>query len=519
MTIRDTRIFRALLATIAAAFFLLALWTPLMQDDLVFMAQSAVLPEADAPAASAHFSWEAWRGHVALMYLDNNGRLSNILAPLGAWLLPQWVRALLTGCCAAWIFYMVTLMACDKRRWQALLLIWALSLVAWPWRDRMMMWDYALNYLFTSALILPFIYLYCRQSLSRALVAAGALCGFFGAWFHDGSALCLVATVGTLAMIRRFRLTSGQWTMLAALLAGTIAVLASPGEWQRASGELGSNSLISNILITVKIEPLAWVLVAVWVVCLKKAGGWLKDDLLVAASLMAFYSLIMSIMLDPSGRYGWQAELFATVALFRRWRGVKVGGTLRKLLLAGAGVFVTAILASAISYQYRLNAENEEIYSEAEASPTGTVCRDLLSPADEPRTALRLPTTDVLGSAFQMACANACRSERGKMLAVVPECFTDFSIDSIRQLDGNARVGIYRGYLIGTDTVTPFDPPGFLSGAQRTAVRDLVLTDADGNSEVRRFWIYKFREPRAGGRAAVMWGEVNDDVTRAELVK
>ncbi len=513
-----------LLGAIAVAFFLLALWTPIMQDDLVFMAQSAVIPESDAQNAAACFSWEAWRGHVALMYVENNGRLANILAPLGAWLLPQWLRALLIGCCAAWIFFMVSTMTSDSRRdWRVLLLIWALSLVAWPWRDRLMLWDYALNYLFASALILPFLYLYCRRSNSRWLIVAGALCGFFGAWFHDGSAVCLVAAVGTLALLRRFRLSSGQWAMLAALVAGTIVVLASPGEWQRASGELGSNSLLANIAVTVKIEPLVWILAAVWAIAAlfakKTIAVWMSDDMLITASLMAFYSLAMSVLLDPSGRYGWQAEVFATIALFRQWRleRVVVRQSIRKLLLSAAALFVVITMSSAISFQHRVWVENEEIYRAFRSSVNGTVCRDILTQADEPSLALKLPTTDVWGSAFQMACANACLPEDGRMLAVVPECFEDFSIDSIRPLDGDARLGVYRGYLVGTDTVAPFDAPGFLSGAQRTAVRDLLITDSEGDKAIRTFWLYKFREPREGGRAAVLWGPVSEAVTCAEL--
>ena len=39
----------AVLAAVAVSFFLLALWTPLMQDDLVFMAQSADLSRVGEP--------------------------------------------------------------------------------------------------------------------------------------------------------------------------------------------------------------------------------------------------------------------------------------------------------------------------------------------------------------------------------------------------------------------------------------------------------------------------------------
>ncbi|MCM1406794.1 MAG: DUF6056 family protein, partial [[Clostridium] fimetarium] len=319
-----------LLAAVAAAFAMLAFWTPLMQDDLVFMAQSA-----DRSADPAAFTPAAWLDHAVLMYAENNGRLANMLAPLGAWLLPGWGRALLIGLCAAWIFLIAARMVSGGGRasWKVVALMVAVSLAAWPWRDRLMFWDYALNYLFASALLLPFLYLFCKGRPGWRPVAAGALCGFFGAWLHDGSALCMLAAVGTLVVSRRVRLTRQRLIMAIALALGTIAVLASPGEWQRASGELGSNSLVRNLLVSLTIEPLAWLLAAaaigviVWRSPRAKAlkAGLFADNIFLGCSLMAFFSAGMSVLLDPSGRYGWQAGVFASVALFRLGRDSGVG--------------------------------------------------------------------------------------------------------------------------------------------------------------------------------------------------
>lgn len=512
------------LAAIALSFFFLALWTPLMQDDLVFMAQAADLSRIDDPSAVPGFSVDAWLGHIKLMYLENNGRLANILAPVGAWLLPQWLRALLIGLCAAWIFYMVAAIASDGRpRWRGVLALWALSLVAWPWRDRLMFWDYALNYLFASALLLPFLYLFCKKRLSDGLVAVGALCGFFGAWIHDGSAVCMAAVVFFLALMRRFRLSRGQWVMAVALLLGSVAVLASPGEWQRASGEVGSVSLRRNLLVSLRIEPLVWLLFLLlgYLAVFRRdlLRKFLGDELLLGTALMALFSFLMSVVLDPSGRYGWQAEVFVSAALLGLWNlaGLRLSPALKTTLAAVSALFAGIVMVSAVLFQHRLWVENGEILSEAEFSPTGTVFRDVLSIEDEPITALRLPATGVWANSFQMACANALRSSRGRMVAVVPERFRDFSVDSLRMLEGDTGVGVYGEYLVGTDTVAPFDEPGFLCGAQRTAVRTLLLTDSAGVSTPDTFWLYKFRVPRSGGRAVVLWGPVKDGVRGASL--
>ncbi len=520
----------AVLAAVAVSFFLLALWTPLMQDDLVFMAQSADLSRVGEPGGAAAFSWDAWLGHVRLMYVENNGRLANILAPLGAWLLPQWLRALLIGLCSAWIFAVAGRMAFGRwDNWRGLAAMWAVSLAAWPWRDRLMFWDYALNYLSASALLLPFLYLFCKRRPTGRFVALGALCGFFGAWMHDGSALCMAASVGTLAILRRLRLSRGEWAMAAALVLGTAAALASPGEWQRASGEVGSSSLLRNLWVSLRIEPLVSVLAgsAAALPLLpteqrkKLLGAWRAGGLLPGCALMAFYSFAMSLLLDPSGRYGWQAGVFAAVALFGLWRGVflKASRGVMNFAALSMACAAAAVMASAISFQHRLWVENGEILAEAEVSETGTVFRDVLSRADEPLLALRLPASEVWRNSFQMACANASRSPRGKMVAVVPEALRGFDVDSLRLLGGNAGVGEYRGYIISIDTVTPFDVPGFLCGAQRSAVCDLVLTAPDGSSSSATFGVYKFRVPRSGGRAVALWGPVSGEVSAASTLR
>ncbi len=491
------------LAAVAAAFFLLALWTPLMQDDLVFMAQSADL-SADPPV----FSWDAWRGHVALMYAENNGRLANILAPLGAWLMPGWGRALLIGLCAAWVFYIAGRMAFGGRVvWKGVLLMCALSLAAWPWRDRLMLWDYALNYLFASALLLPFLYLFCEKRSDGRGVVVGSMCGFFGAWLHDGSALCMLAAVGTIALSRRLRLSRGQWIMALALLLGTVAVLASPGEWQRASGELGSNSLARNLVISLSIEPLAWLLAVAVLFLLalpsRRVGALRRviasDNLFIGCLLMTGYSFLMSVMLAPSGRYGWQAGVFASVALFRLWgeAGIRLPSLISRTVVS------VVVMVSAISFQRLLWIENEDILSEAGSSEYGTVFRDLLSGADEPLVALRLPATGIWRSAFQMACANALASpSSSKMTAVVPA-----SLASLSEIPATSLF-IYNDCLLGTDTVAPFDEPGFLCGPQRAAVSTILLTDSSGVTSPVTFWPYKFRHPFLAGRALVFYGTV-----------
>ena len=56
----------------------------MLQDDLVFQAQSL-----DSHDPSAGFSLSGWLRHISTQWVENNGRLANILAPLGSMMFPR----------------------------------------------------------------------------------------------------------------------------------------------------------------------------------------------------------------------------------------------------------------------------------------------------------------------------------------------------------------------------------------------------------------------------------------------
>ena len=48
-------------------------------------------------------------------------------------------------------------------------------------------------------------------------------------------------------------------------------------------------------------------------------------------------------------------------------------------------------------------------------------------------------------------------------------------------------------------------------------MRRLVLTDESGADSETVFWLYKFRVPKSGGRAAVFYGPVSGEVRAASV--
>ncbi len=150
------------ISAIATTYFLLSLWTPMLQDDLVFQAQSL-----DSHDPSAGFSLSGWLRHISTQWVENNGRLANILAPLGSMMFPRWCRALITAASVSAIFMLLGCLSRPTHKEHAdnpaadaaaMASLWLASMVCWPWRDRIMLWCYELSYATSMAAILLFIF-------------------------------------------------------------------------------------------------------------------------------------------------------------------------------------------------------------------------------------------------------------------------------------------------------------------------------------------------------------------------
>lgn len=503
---------RRAVPAVAAVFMALWLaWTPLQADDLAF---AHFLDEFIGRAGE---SFSGWVDYAAWYRTDSNGRLANYLAPVVTSCMPGWVFAGLTAVAVAWILYAVARLGLGKQWRQtgaaAMLWLWPVALVLWPWRDYLSYPDYALNYVWSTAFGIAFMWLFlgerreARGKWGAWWTGAGCLCGLLAGMMHEGIGLPMLAGCGAVALVRRFRLPWQAWLMVLFLAAGTAESALAPGIIARAGREHSAFSPILNGLIMLKHSTLLIVLAGVCgAMCVRRVwramlGEIFRDPVFVMAVGNALGGALICFLFDyATPRYGWVTQVYSTVALgviaarcgwFKGRRGMFAGGV---AFLAGC-VLATGVIV----WQKKFYDEEARLRAALGASPYGTVFSPILTKKNIPLWLLRIPTGGMWQSTFQHRCYNL-RFPRpdGRPWAVVPAGMEGFR-PGPEPLPGVAGAMRYGGYLIGSRE------PEAVEGREFW-IPQLVATMADGTTVLLGCEVIPFTA--GDGRRYVYFGAV-----------
>lgn len=476
-----------LAGAIALLFAIWQYWTPVQMDDLWMQAYYNRF--ADRYGAG---TFKAWLEYARWFRVDSNGRLANYLAPIVTLYVPRWLFAALTGLCVGALYMLVARLSGLGRRysptfqWRWMALVWAASMVLFPWRDHLMLADYALNYVYTTVFDLLFVWAWVT-ALSRRLGAV-TLCGacvaaLAGGMMHEGIAVPLLGGCGVVALMRRLRLPWQAWLLLVLFGLATLCSATSPGILARAGRDMGF-SPVHNTIVMLKSCTLLFLLLAVTVL-----GFWLPRKRAATRRLLvtplfllclsaAVLSAVMCLLInDASARFGWVAQLFSAIAIgmtvrrtgrvnSRFWGGIAMLG----------GVLVTALVLNVISEQKKVYHEDAEIRQKLADSPLGTVFHDVagLSRNDRIMT-LALTEHGNWGGAFQIGGFNKVNPDRE--YAVLPVDMADFDGDVDRHFAGDVGMCGYRGYFVAP----MIDNEAFDRRAGNVGTVWMRGADADGN--------------------------------------
>lgn len=235
------------LVVIAVLYALFSYLTPFQYEDYGFFG-SYLQYNHNVPS----FNWNAFIDMCAEIRKYDNGRLANILDLFVIICVPKWIFDILTGIVTAGIFYFLTLFivsrasdhtAANKLSFAVLTSCWALSMVALPWRNNIMVLDYALNYLYSTFFNLLFLYLatICEdRGLTGWKLAGACVIAFVAAAFHEGFSAPIGLGLLVFACFRRLRLRASWWTVVVSYAIGALAVVTAPGIWIRAGREVGA---------------------------------------------------------------------------------------------------------------------------------------------------------------------------------------------------------------------------------------------------------------------------------------
>lgn len=378
--------------------------------------------------------------YIAMIRFEENGRLGNILFPIFdnflCW--PFW-KALFALTTSAMIVTMGYL--CHKstrKNGAASLAAVFLFVTLLPWRARLFVSDYFLNYIPGSLLGLILIYLYIYPPKHRYTLWGVPLALLAGLQ-HEALTLALAAGILTLFFINRFRFTTQQWILTAALFVAAAIHFSSPGLWLKFDAW---ESYFSFYFLFQYFPLIILLILSLPLLLLKRCRTLAHNPLFVVCTVIALTNLLLIIPLGVKNvRATWFYQIFAIVALAQlyltlfspsKWLGLAVA------------ILCTAYWCAIINLQYRFYRTNQAIEAQiTESSPTAFA--EL--PQKKPKWALFIPQQSIWSEPSQITMANLGDTLNPK--AVVPPQLRHFNRSEIYPVPGTAGAFEFRGiYLL-----------------------------------------------------------------------
>lgn len=451
------------LGVIAAIYGVFSYLTPFQYDDLAFLGGYM-----SYTGGSTSFDMGAYVDMCREIRNFDNGRLANILDLLVVLCIPKWLFAVITGVVTAGMFYFLTLFVTRQHAsirhvspFGTLAVIWAVSMVAFPWRNNILVPDYALNYLYAT-----FVNLWFIDALSSSLHANRSqwayipycLLALIAGAFHEGFSAPIAAGLAIYAATKRFRMPASWWMLCIVYAIGAVFAMSSPGIWLRAGRELGYTPSATWIQTLLFITPLASL--ALLLLILAAAIPSLRHRMHIPSRSMTYcicvvamvVSTAMCFILPAKPRNGWLPEVMAIVAVapaaisllpggFDRHAAVK---TLYALIFAATCLF----MANVLRWQYFFYKQDATIHALIEQSTDGTVYYDVFPPEEMPKTVLFQPIQATWIHSFQIISVNNCDTTQ-RLIAVVPTALRNLRLSDAKPVSRDSGIYAFRNILLG----------------------------------------------------------------------
>ena len=394
------------------------------------------------------------------IWLNDNGRFSNIFSPVFSLMLPRAVFPLLTGGTVAIMFYLMTVLSevNNNRKASVIIFVWALSLVVLPWRNNIMVHVFLLNYVYSTVLILLFLLIILKSERERLpwwLFILGLFISFIAGGFHEGFSVPICMSLFAICIKNKFKLSFQWWIMAGIFGLVTLYLIFSPGTLLRASRELNGHSTLEKIKIAFTQLPLVVLLIVTTLVFLtrnlrKKFKLLAKDSAFIMLFIATLTSAFVTLSVNSAPRASWPAELFALTTLLFFLKFISFG---KKKYVFRYFSFVVLIalylfFANVIRWQRKEFIEYNEISALFDKSSTGTVFYDIIDPDSFRIETLFLPIRSHWVSDFQYKAMRECNSHPEKLYAVVPQSLKNYKKGSGRRIAGNGKLSDYEGVLL-----------------------------------------------------------------------
>lgn len=202
--------------------------TPTYVDDIWYLENSIGEPGSlDYFLSTLRNCYDHWQ--------YDTGRLGNMVAAPFLSLFPKWVYAILTTF-AVWIMYMGGPVLTNSKFDSYATSFWVMSTTfVFPWFDFMFGIIFSINYVWTAALLLLFLYWFKtpKNRTDNSICSNLCLCflSFILGWWHEGLSVPLIISIFSYFIIRKQIPDKNQLFMISGLALGIIMILCMPAFW------------------------------------------------------------------------------------------------------------------------------------------------------------------------------------------------------------------------------------------------------------------------------------------------
>lgn len=403
-------IYGLILLCIAAVYTVVVWLYPFLWDDWRFMKYWTTL------SPDYEFSFSNLFSYYDMVRAEDNGRISNLLSPFTT-LFSPWKELfpIITGAFMAVIIGLVQKISCRSlsvNKVAFLCLSWIMLLVLLPWFNTIFNADYALNYIWGSAINLCFVYFLVRLEKNGWNPVSFVIFLLFtivvGGW-HEGFALATGFGIFCLMLDRKFRFSWQFYIVFVVLILSTICFYITPGMMARSSvlmQEVGIMMLIEKKLLSrllfVSIPPVLLILTLLLPFVLKRQravySSLRSNPFMVIAGGILVSGYLFAYILNPSARtFFWPiiSCVVIMIGVFANLAGEWERFLKFRLFESILGYFFLALClvqsVFTIIWLDRYNRQNNEILDQIIANPGSTVYYDILKPADLPVYTLKIP--------------------------------------------------------------------------------------------------------------------------------
>lgn len=460
--------------------------TPLYGDDLCFIKDYAAHTGSNELTIRGICDFFVYNWHT------ENGRIPNLLfvTPFvmafgrhaGAFILAIFA----TGMVAETALLSARIVGRPRVAGSHLAFVWAVSTATLSWYNNCFLASHALNYVLPTWMMLWLVRLVILTSEHKISGWRLALTAFFAllcGWMHEGCSAMLLGGLGLWIISRKFRMPASTWIVVAMVAVGFALTMSSPMIWMRVSLE---NHAVADVAVATPPMPtipltanpapvytriwnLLWRVMPLLIILGVTAGVslcftrgrealtelWQRQYMRIAAFSVVTGIAMWTVLARHNAGVTWFPQAMGLVlfsALAFKFVDARIPAKALKWATGLTFAAIGAVFVSATAWTSSKNKEFQEIMAEAQASPNGTVFRDLLPRPHAPT--LRLLPEEAWRSNMHLFAIN---SHENKVINVVPAALRDFSAAKGRRINGNAHLMEYKGALIAPYSPLEYD--------------------------------------------------------------